>query len=93
MICGIQETQARQNQKEVRNDYTWYFSSEPYVDEQPHGVGFIINKNFAKYVYKVVPIDDRIAYIQLRMHGNLLITYITAYAPQAGRDLKLKQNF
>jgi len=27
------------------------------------------------------------------MHGNLLITYITAYAPQAGRDVKLKQNF
>jgi hypothetical protein len=46
-----------------------------------HGVGFAVNNQFLKYIYNVVPISDRIMYIQFRLYNDICLNIISCYAP------------
>ena len=63
MILGLQETRSKQNTRESRKEYTWFFSGEGGRDEWTAGVGFVINNKFLQYIQDIEPINDRLIYI------------------------------
>jgi len=55
-------------------------------------VRFIIRKEYKKYLYELKGVNDRIAYIKLRMEKKEL-TIIQVYAPTAETENDLNEEF
>ena len=89
MILGLQETHCKQNTRETRKQYTWFFSGEGGRPEWTAGVAYVINNKFMQYIADIEPIDDRLIYITLR--GSLSTTIINTYMPPADRPQAEKQ--
>ena len=80
-IAFIQETQINQNARQIRKNYTWYFSGNE-NDTNAHtwaGVGIIIKNKLVKYIDNIAPHNDRIISITLKQ--KLKILGIGVYAP------------
>jgi len=90
-ILALQETNTKQNAKEARKEYTWYFSGENSQTNSTwtQGVGFVISNDFAKYVEETIPHTDRI--IQLTFKASIKINLINIYIPQAEPPEKEKE--
>ena len=73
---ALQETYTKQNSKEARGEYTWYFSGENQQNDSTWtaGVGFVIHNDYSKYIEEIIPHTDRI--IQLTLKGSLNINLI-----------------
>eukprot|EP00973_Karenia_brevis_P045435 6293450-Karenia_brevis.AAC.1 len=93
-ILGIQETQIEINQQEIRKEYLWFYSGESRIKRQGYmvaGVGIVIKKEWAHYIYKIEPVNDRIMYIQMKY--SVIITIIILYAFTAEGDDEHKDTF
>jgi len=88
-ITGMQETRNKQNSRETRKQYTWFFSGEGGREEYTAGVGAVISNKYLKYIEDIEPITDRLMYIILK--GTIEITIIIAYMPPADRPQEEKQ--
>ena len=49
MILGLQEKHSKQNTRETRKQYTWFFSGEGGRQEWTAGVAYVINNKFMQY--------------------------------------------
>ena len=83
MIARIQETRSKQNTRESRKQYTWFFSGEGGREEYTAGVAIIINNKYLQYVKDIEPIDDRLMYLTL--NGRIDTTIIVTYMPPSDR--------
>ena len=90
-ILALQETYIKQNTKEARKEYTWYFSGENQQNDSSWtaGVGFVISNDYVKYIEEIIPHTDRI--MQLTLKGTLTINLINIYIPQAERPEEEKE--
>lgn len=88
---ALQETKVKENTKEARKQFTWYFSGEKQhtKSEYTAGVGFVISNDFVKYVEDIIPHSARI--IQIKFKGTIQINRISVYMPQAGRTEEDKE--
>ena len=68
----------KQNVKEVRHEFTWFFSGENQQRDYLYGVGVVIKNNMLKYVHNVIPCSDRHMVIQLRLYSSLLVNIINS---------------
>ncbi len=84
-ILMLQETHSANNSREARGNYTWYFSGEKKLEgvNWVAGVGIVIENKYIQYISDIEPISDRI--IRITMTGNLPVTLLGIYLPQAGR--------
>ena len=84
-IMALQETRVRNNTREARKEYTWFFSGERQHKTSTYtpGVGFVIKNDFVKYIEDIIPHTDRI--IELKLKGAIQINLICVYMPQAER--------
>ena len=79
-ILALQETKTKHTHREIRDDYTWFFSGEHGEDTQCHGVGFVIRNDYKKYIYLISPVNDRIMYVRLRLYKSMFLNCIVIYA-------------
>ena len=88
-ILAMSETRLRGKGDRILHDnYRLLYSGG---EGARHGVGFIIEPNTAQYVEKVVPVNDRLIGIDIKLeHG---FSMIQVYAPQQGRPLIEKEEF
>jgi exonuclease III len=83
-ILFLQETYVKQNSRESRDNYTWYFSGEnPILETWTAGVGVVIENSLVKNILDIEPVNDRL--IKLVLNGTIPITMLGVYIPQAGR--------
>ncbi len=88
-ILVIQETATDKDSREMRGEYTWYFSGEKKtLQGWTYGVGVIINNEIVKNIDDIIPITDRL--IVLRLKGTMTTTIIGTYMPQAHRPKEEK---
>ena len=88
-ILCLQETRTKENTRETRKKYTWFFSGEGgNSNTYTPGVAIIIHNNFLQYIEDIEPISDRLMYITLK--GTFPITIISAYMPQSDRPYEEK---
>ena len=85
----IQETHEREATREVRKQYTWYFSGGTQAGTIFEGVGVIIRKDLRNYVKDVQAINERIMVVTLR--GKVDLHLFSAYAPTAAADADTKE--
>ena len=88
-ILCLQETRNKQNSRESRKSFTWFFSGEGGREEYTAGVGMVINNNFLKYVEDIEPVNDRLMYATLR--GTIESNIICTYMPPAERQNHLER--
>ena len=87
---GATRTYVKQNTREVRKGFTWYFSGENKTGrEWTAGVAIIVETSYVKYIEDIEPINDRIMHITIR--GTMPITLICVYIPQAARTTEEKE--
>ena len=55
-------------------------------NEAKNGVGFIINKRLESHIEEVVGINERIAYIKLKLNAKYSIKIIQLYAPTTDHE-------
>jgi exonuclease III len=84
-ILMLQEPKTNQNTMEKRKTHTWYITGEPQCDAYPHGVACVIKNDLKKYIHAVIPINDRLMVLQMRLTKSILLTIINVYAPHSGR--------
>ena len=77
------ETRNKQNSRESRQQYTWFFSGEGGRNEYTAGVGIVIDNEYLQHIDDIEPITDRLMYITLK--GAITITIVVAYMPPADR--------
>ena len=92
-ILLLQETKTRQNVREVRKDFVWFFSGEAHQQEYTHGVGFVIRQHIVKHIVDIHPHSDRLAVAVLKIGATFTLNLISAYAPHAGRTEEEKEAF
>ena len=92
-VLLLQETKTKQHMKEVRKQYTWFFSGQQKTDEYVHGVGFVIDNSIIKDLLDIHPVSDRIAVSVFRLGASYTLNLITTYAPHAGRAEAEKDAF
>ena len=93
-IASIQETKIEHNQKEVRSQYTWFFSGEQRTCAEGRfeaGVAIVIANKIMNMVQDVQPVSDRI--MRMTLSYATPITVISVYAPTANRSRKEKDLF
>jgi len=89
-IACVQETKwSGKSTRVLGEGYKIYYSGET---NKRNGVGIILDPTFASKVIEVKRIDDRIMRVKLVVHGEIL-NIISAYAPQAGVDQEVKEDF
>ena len=89
-IMVLQETYVKQNTREVRKGFTWYFSGENKTGrEWTAGVAIIVETTYVKYIEDIEPINDRLMHITIR--GTMPITLICVYIPQGARTTEEKE--
>ncbi|KAI5102018.1 hypothetical protein C0J45_7370 [Silurus meridionalis] len=62
------------------------------VDGKRNGVGVILKEKYSKSVVAVKRVSDRVMNIKLQVEG-LMINIISAYAPQVGCEMEVKEQF
>jgi len=67
-ILALQKTNTKQNAKEARKEYTWYFSGETKQTDSTWtaGVGSVISNDFVKYIEEIIPHTERIIQLTLK---------------------------
>ena len=87
----MQETHIGHNAKEIRKNYTWFFSgqTDPISNKETAGVGIVIRNELTNYIFDIQPIDSRIIYLALGY--SIPIHFLGGYAPTAeyGEDIKI----
>ena len=81
------------NTKESRREYTWFITGEPQDEEQVHGVAIIVHNSLLKFIHSVIPLNDRIMVLQLRLTKGILFSIINIYAPHSARSDEIKGKF
>ncbi len=90
-VLVLQETAIDTNSREIRGEYTWYFSGEKKtITNWTYGVGIVINNDIVKNVDDIIPITDKL--IVIRLKGTLETTIIGTYMPQAHRPKEEKSH-
>jgi exonuclease III len=90
-FLGIAETRWKgQGQRRIHNDYEMYYSGS--MNDTRHGVGIVLDPEFAEYVEKVHYVNNRIIAVTLNI-ANYRTSLIQAYAPQQGRPQEEKDLF
>ena len=88
-LLAVSETRLRgTGDKIMHDDYRLVYSGG---EGTRHGVGFIIEPGLAQYLEKVIPLNDRLIGIDLKLEGG--ISMIQVYAPQQGRPTMEKEEF
>ncbi|KAI5104378.1 hypothetical protein C0J45_6004 [Silurus meridionalis] len=62
------------------------------VDGKRNGVGVILKEEYSKSVVEVKRVSDRVMNVKLDVEG-LMINGISAYAPQVGFEMEVKEKF
>ena len=88
-ILCLQETRCRENIRESRKNYTWFFSGEGgNTTTYTPGVGLVMHNSFLQYIEDIEPINDRLMYITLK--GTMPCTIICCYMAQSDRPSEEK---
>ena len=90
-IMCIQETHNGGNAREIRKQYSWYFSGGEEEGAIHHGVGIVISNKLRNYVKDIEPINERIMIAHI--HGAIDLHIISAYAPTAAANTDDKEQF
>lgn len=87
IVC-LRETRAKQNTRETKKDYTWFFGGERGRPEYTAGVAIVVHNSYLQDIEDIEPINCRVMYITLR--GAMPTTIISAYLPTADRPSEEK---
>ena len=90
-ILLVQETRGKHNSREARKTHTWFFSSEnPVNPKYTAGVAIIIENKLTKHIQNIVPINDRLMYLQL--DHTTPITIVNCHCPSAASPSEDKED-
>ena len=93
-VMALAEVKTTTNHKEVRSDYTWFFSGEArgnFPSGRNAGVALVLRNSLARFLLDAVPINTRM--LRVRLHGTPNITLFVAYAPTAPSETATKTLF
>ena len=88
-IMAVCETRMRRNcDRIVHEGYRLIYSGG---EQARHGVAFLLEPSIAQFVEKVIPINERLIGVDLKLIDGVSI--IQVYAPQQGRPTTEKNEF
>ena len=91
-LMMVQETHLNRNCKEVRKNYTCFFSGSRKKEDHTYaGVAIVIKNTWVKFVQDVGPISDRIMWMSLGY--TMPFTFINAYVPTAQHSYDEKMQY
>ena len=88
-IMAVYETRMRSNGDRVLHEgYRLIYSGG---EQARHGVAFLLEPSIAQFVEKVIPINERLIGVDLKLMDG--VSMIQVYAPQQGRPTAEKHEF
>ena len=93
-VLAIQESHIKENAREVRKRYTWFFGGAPVKslhDRYSTGVGLIVKNGMVNNIREVRPVNDRL--MTMTIMQTVPLNIINGYAPHAERPDEEKDMF
>ena len=88
-ITAVCETRMRSNgDRVIHEGYRLIYSGG---EQARHGVAFLLEASIAQFVEKVIPINERLIGVDLKLMDG--VSMIQVYAPQQGRPAAEKNEF
>ncbi|XP_048483178.1 craniofacial development protein 2-like [Plutella xylostella] len=89
-IACLQETKWKGTKaRELSDGYKFFYCGK---DGKRNGVGIVLDKDLKNNIIEINRVSDRIIYIRILL-GDLALTIMSVYAPQAGCDERIKEKF
>ena len=91
-ILMLQETYIGEDTREIRKEYTWFFSrgGTRQGREYVGGGAIVIRNDWRKCIADIEPLSDRVMYLILRGAAGQESTIVATDVPQAGRTMEKK---
>ncbi|CAI5778097.1 Hypothetical predicted protein [Podarcis lilfordi] len=95
-IAALQETQraGKEQLKEEKGGYTFFWKGLSEQEHQIHGAGFPIKNDLVKLLSEVpTGINERLSTLRIKLTQNQQATIISAYAPTLDANEDIKEKF